>query len=105
MVRKLFALVIMIFVVIFVVSHKQGLAMKSDEGTKPENHKELADSRVVKPIELLEPILDPTKKGIELLEPKLDPKIKPAELLEPKLSEEIEGNKYILELKNQKNLE
>ena len=96
MIRRLLTLVLVMFLTMFTVSDNQGLAMESDEKLKIEHDKELPDEIEIRPIELLEPILDPTIKPIELLEPILDPKIKPVELLEPKLSEETKITDFIL---------
>ncbi|MDY0236556.1 MAG: hypothetical protein RBR71_11025 [Gudongella sp.] len=92
MIRRFFKLGIVMFLIIFAVNDNQGLAIESDEKIKIEHHEELPDEIDIRPIELLDPILDATIKPIELLEPMLDIKIKPVELLEPKLSEETKSD-------------
>ena len=94
MIRRLLTLGMVMFLIIFAVSDNQGLAVESDEKIRIEHDEELTDEIEVRPIELLEPILDATIKPIELLEPMLDTKIKPIELLEPKLSEETKSPLY-----------
>jgi len=86
--KKIFTLLLVMSLTIFTVGDEQGLAMESDEKLKIEHDEELSAEIEIRPIELLEPVLDPTTKPIELLEAILDPNIKPVELLEPKLSEE-----------------
>lgn len=94
MIRRFLTLGIVMFLVIFTVSDNLGLAVESDEKIKDENDNKLVGKVEVRPIELLEPILDATIKPIELLEPILDTKQKPIELLEPILNEEAKLDEF-----------
>lgn len=87
-IKKIFTLLLFMSVIMFTVGDEQGLAMESDGKLKKEHNEELSDEIEIRPIELLEPILDSNIKPIELLEPILDSNIRPVELLEPKLNEE-----------------
>ena len=84
MIRRFLTLGMAMFLIMFAVSDNQGLAVESDEKIRIEQDEVLPDEIGIRPIELLEPILDATIKPIELLEPILDTKLKPVELLEPK---------------------
>lgn len=94
MTRRFLTLGMVMFLIIFAVSDNQGLAVESNEKIRIEHDEEITDKVEIRPIELLDPILDATIKPIELLEPILDTKIKPIELLEPKLSEETKSSQY-----------
>lgn len=76
MIRRFLALGIVMFLIIFAVSDNQGLAIESDEKIKIEQDEELTEEIEVRPIELLDPILDATIKPIELLEPRLSEETK-----------------------------
>lgn len=88
MIKKTFTLLLFMSIIMFTVRDEQGLAIKSDGKLKKEHNGELSDEIEIRPIELLEPILDPNIKPIQLLEPILDPNIRPVELLEPQLNED-----------------
>ncbi|MGI6702728.1 MAG: hypothetical protein ACOX42_01630 [Clostridia bacterium] len=72
------------------VKNSPALTIKPDEELNVAyEQEESLDSAGVRPIELLEPLIDSKIKPIELSEPLLDPKLKPIELLEPNPCEEI----------------
>lgn len=88
-IKKNLILLAVISFIMFTVGDVQGLAKKSDEKLIVEHVEEVLDEMEIIPIELLEPVIDPTVKPIELLEPVIDPTVKPIELLEPILDPNI----------------
>jgi hypothetical protein len=88
--KKLSILLLMMSLIVFIVGDKPVIAIKPDEELNVAyEQEESLDSAGVRPIELLEPLIDSKIKPIELSEPLLDPKLKPIELLEPNPCEEI----------------
>ena len=93
--KKLSILLLMMSLIVFIVGDKPVIAIKPDEELNVAyEQEESLDSAGVRPIELLEPLLDPKLKPIELLEPNPCEEIKQFDLekrireIEPKLHEE-----------------